>query len=59
MREIKITLPDSSVKRVPFGSTPQDVANLIGRNLGKAVMISKVDGTLKDLNHTFRERLQS
>jgi len=51
MREIKITLPDSSVKKVPFGSTPQDVANLIGRNLGKAVMISKVDGTLKDLNH--------
>ena len=51
MKYINITLPDNSVKRVPTGSTPQDVANIIGHNLGKAVVISKIDGILKDLNH--------
>ena len=51
MKDINITLPDNSVKRVPTGSTPQDVANIIGHNLGKAVVISKIDGILKDLNH--------
>ena len=51
MKEINITLPDNSVKRVPTGSTPQDVANIIGHSLGKAAVISKIDGILKDLNH--------
>ena len=55
MKEINITLPDNSVKRVPTGSTPQDVANIIGHNLGRAVVISKIDGILKDLNHTLEK----
>ena len=29
MEKIKITLPDNSVKKVPVGSTPQEIANLI------------------------------
>ena len=55
MKDIKITLPDNSVKKVPSGSTPQDVANLIGRNLAKAVVIAKIDGNLKDLNHSLEK----
>tara|TARA_Y100000748_G_scaffold186581_1_gene156204 strand:+ start:716 stop:2686 length:1971 start_codon:yes stop_codon:yes gene_type:complete len=50
MENIKITLPDSSVKIVPFGSTAQDVANLIGPALARAVVVARINGDLKDLN---------
>jgi len=50
MSEINITLPDRSIKKVPAGSTPQDVANDIGPGLARAVVVAKIDGELKDLN---------
>ena len=50
MPEINITLPDNSVKIVPAGSTPQDIANDIGPGLARAVVVVKIDGELTDLN---------
>ena len=50
MDKINITLPDKSIKEVLKGTTPQDIASLIGPALSKAVVVSKVDGVLMDLN---------
>ena len=50
MSEINITLPDKSVKKVPAGSTAQDIANDIGPGLARAVVVVKIDGELTDLN---------
>ena len=50
MPEINITLPDNSVKIVPAGSTPQDIANDIGPGVARAVVVVKIDGELTDLN---------
>ena len=50
MAKIQITLPDNSVKKVPKGSTAQDIADLIGPGLARAVVVAKVNGDLKDLN---------
>ena len=50
MPEINIKLPDNSVKIVPAGSTPQDIANDIGPGLARAVVVVKIDGELTDLN---------
>jgi len=50
MSEINITLPDRSIKKVPAGSTAQDIANDIGPGLARAVVVAKIDGELTDLN---------
>ena len=55
MSEINITLPDKSVKVLPKGVTPQEVANSIGSGLARAVVVSKIDGELKDLNYVLEE----
>jgi len=55
MSEINITLPDKSVKVLPKGVTPQEVANSIGSGLARAVVVSKIDGELKDLNYSLEE----
>ncbi len=47
---MKITLPDGSIKELPAGSTPADVAASIGAGLAKAAIGAKVDGQLWDLN---------
>jgi len=46
----KISLPDGSVREVPEGSTPADVAAAIGPGLAKAALAAKIDGELRDLN---------
>jgi threonyl-tRNA synthetase len=46
----KISLPDGSVREMPEGSTPADVAAAIGPGLAKAALAAKVDGELRDLN---------
>ncbi len=46
----KISLPDGSVREVPEGSTPADVAAAIGPGLAKAALAARVDGELRDLN---------
>ena len=46
---IEVTLPDGSVKEMPKGSTPLDVAESIGPGLAKAALAGKVDGQVVDL----------
>ena len=46
----KISLPDGSVREVPEGATPADVAAAIGPGLAKAALAAKVNGELRDLN---------
>jgi threonyl-tRNA synthetase len=49
----KISLPDGSVREMPEGSTPADVAAAIGPGLAKAALAARVDGELRDLNRPF------
>ncbi|MES2119915.1 MAG: threonine--tRNA ligase [Pseudomonadota bacterium] len=49
----KIALPDGSVKEMPEGSTPADVAAAIGPGLAKAALAAKVDGELRDITRPF------
>jgi threonyl-tRNA synthetase len=55
MAKINITLPDKSIKVLPKGVTPQEVANSIGSGLARAVVVAKIDGELKDLNYSLEE----
>ncbi len=50
---VKISLPDGSVREMPLGSTPADVAAAIGPGLAKAALAAKVDGELVDLTRPF------
>jgi len=49
----KITLPDGSVREMPAGSTPADVAAAIGPGLAKAALAARIDGELVDLTRPF------
>src|SRR3989337_1374598 len=49
MSDISLTLPDGSVRRVPAGSTPADVAAAISPRLAKAAIAAVVDGRHVDL----------
>ena len=49
----KISLPDGSVREVPPGSTPADIAAAIGPGLAKAAIAARVDGELRDLSRPF------
>ncbi len=49
----KITLPDGSVREMPRGSTPADVAAAIGPGLAKATIAARVDGELRDVMRPF------
>jgi threonyl-tRNA synthetase len=46
---IRVHLPDGSVKEVPRGSTPLDVARSIGARLADAALVAKTNGDLIDL----------
>ncbi len=50
---IKISLPDGSVREMPQGSSPADVAAAIGPGLAKAALAARVDGELVDLTRPF------
>ncbi|MFZ1744035.1 MAG: threonine--tRNA ligase [Pontixanthobacter sp.] len=50
---IKISLPDGSVREMPAGSTPMDVAAAIGPGLAKAAIAARVDGELRDIMRPF------
>jgi threonyl-tRNA synthetase len=47
---LTLRLPDGSVKQVPQGSTPRDVAESIGRRLAQAAIAAKMDGSIIDLD---------
>jgi len=49
----KIKLPDGSVREMPHGSTPADVAAAIGPGLAKAALAARVDGELRDITRPF------
>src|SRR5829696_6495369 len=51
----KIALPDGSVREMPEGSTPADVAAAIGPGLAKAALAAKVNGEVRDLYRPFEE----
>ena len=48
-----ITLPDGSVREMPRGSTPADVAAAIGPGLAIAALAARVNGELRDLARPF------
>lgn len=48
-----ITLPDGSVREMPHGSSPMDVAAAISPGLAKAVLAARVDGALVDATTPF------
>ncbi len=50
---LKITLPDGSVREVPRGTTPADIAAAIGPGLAKAAIGARVDGELVDITRPF------
>jgi threonyl-tRNA synthetase len=49
----KISLPDGSIREVPQGSTPADVAAAIGPGLAKAALAARVDGEVRDIMRPF------
>jgi threonyl-tRNA synthetase len=51
----RIALPDGSVKEMPEGSTPADVAAAIGPGLAKAALAAKVDGEIRDVTRPFEK----
>ena len=55
MNNIDITFPDKAVRSYPEGITSQEVADSIGSRLGRAVVVAKVNGNLKDLNYKISE----
>jgi len=50
---LKISLPDGSVREVPRGTTPADIAAAIGPGLAKAAIAARVDGELRDIGRPF------
>ena len=54
----KISLPDGSVREVPAGTTPADVALAIGPGLAKAALAARIDGELRDINRPFERDSQ-
>ncbi|WP_298669144.1 threonine--tRNA ligase [uncultured Sphingomonas sp.] len=55
---ISISLPDGSVRVMPHGTTPADVAAAIGPGLAKAALAARVDGELRDLNRPIERDAQ-
>lgn len=49
MAEIKVTLPDGSIRSYEKGITVEEIAYSIGKGLGRAAVAGKVNGELVDL----------
>lgn len=49
----RISLPDGSVREMPEGSTPADVAAAIGPGLAKAALAARVNGEVRDITRPF------
>ena len=52
---IKITLPDASIREVPKGTSALDVAKGISEGLARVVVSAKVNGEVWDLNRPIME----
>jgi len=55
MPKIKITLPDSSVKKFEKGVTPGKIAKSIGKGLAEGALAAKVNDQLVDLDRPITE----
>ena len=55
MDQIRITLPDGSVKEVPKGTTPVEVAKSISPRLADAALVAKVRAKNGDAAHSHRK----
>jgi threonyl-tRNA synthetase len=53
MAEVALKLPDGSVRTVPAGSRPREVAEAIGKRLAMAAVAAKVNGVVVDLDREF------
>ncbi|UUR07385.1 threonine--tRNA ligase [Sphingomonas glaciei] len=51
----RISLPDGTVREMPAGSTPADVAAAIGPGLAKAALAARVNGEVRDIMRPFEE----
>jgi threonyl-tRNA synthetase len=58
MSKIDIILKDGAVKQVEAGTTLQEVAEAISRNLVKSALVAKVDGQTVDLRHKLQQNAQ-
>ena len=52
---IKITLPDNSVRDYPKGSTAMDIAKSISEGLARNVLAAKVNGEVRDASRPIEE----
>ncbi len=55
--QVKITLPDGSVKEYDKGVTPKQVADSIGKRLSADALAAKVNGKLWDLSRPINENV--
>ncbi len=55
MSDLNVTLPDGSLKIVPAGSSPMDLARSIGARLADDAVVARVNGKLYDLTRPFTE----
>jgi threonyl-tRNA synthetase len=51
----RISLPDGTVREMPEGSTPADVAAAIGPGLAKAALAARINGEVRDITRPFEE----
>jgi threonyl-tRNA synthetase len=51
----RISLPDGTVREMPEGSTPADVAAAIGPGLAKAALAARVNGEVRDIMRPFED----
>lgn len=58
MSEIKITLPDGSVRNYPAGTTAHQVALSISEGLARNIIAAKVNGTVVETNRPILEDAQ-
>ena len=50
MTDIRLTLPDGSVREMPSGTRSRQLAEAIGAGLARAALVARVDGQLWDLD---------
>ena len=55
MSDLRLTLPDQSVRALPAGSTGLDLARAIGPGLAKAALAIRLDGQIVDLNRPIEQ----
>ena len=55
MSNLNVTLPDGTLKTVPAGSSPMDLAKAIGSRLADDAVVARVNGNLYDLTRPLTE----